>query len=201
MWLSSDTLKHLVHSEKKRKEWDERLSSLRSEASDRDNQKWHKRRARSRLELQCEKATSIFAGIEEAYRQSSRSQSISAAAASFTNANAPSLPQRPTKPVTNQRHLLPAYMSGNRAENSFTEYDRLVDRLEAQIGARVMAVAREREHFYSMQRHAFESQQDLFLQCARLSPDFHHIIHLYQQNNLYMRMQLRTRWIRSKLPS
>ena len=73
--------------------------------------------------------------------------------------------QRATTRAAIEPHdLLLAYLRDSRRGNSFIEYDRLVDQLEAHISTRVEAVAREREQFYAEQKRVFEWQQDQLLQ-------------------------------------
>ena len=160
MLIASDTLTNLEYSTKKRKFWNQRLDELRREQAENDKRKWRTPRARTLLELRREAIR--FSPLTKGDRQNS-SSSIHTTDSRRSDISRSTFAQ---KPVIEQRDLLPAYLRDSRsATNSFMEYDRLMDQLEKQIGARVEAAARERERFYAMQKRVFELHQDSLREC------------------------------------
>ena len=104
-----------------------------------------------------------------------------------------------TRAAIEQRELLPAYLRDSRQGNSFTEYDKLVDQLEAHIGTRVEAMARERKQFYAEQKRVFESQHDQLLQSERHSHHFSLEIQLIQKLICFLVLSLKKVSLQQKM--
>lgn len=156
------------------------MEELRKEQAANEQRKSRTRRARTLLELR--RAAIRLSPADAAVRQMAAPESSSSvlttdsrsAASGHTAISTSMFPPAATTAAIEPRDLLPAYLRDGHSKNSFAEYDRLVDQLEASISARVEAVAREREHFYAMQKRVFDLKQSQSFQSER------HNLHNYE---------------------